>query len=182
MYVDSLACVRVKGGMSERLMIDSRVRQGCIMSLWLFNVYMDGVMKEVKMGMGRRRVSFLEDGREWRLPGLLYADDLFLCGESEENLRVNVGRFAEVCRRRGLKFIAGKIKVMIMNGEEGLECEVHVDGVRLEHVSELKYLGCVLVEAGTDGSECSMVVASGRRVEGTIRSLVNVRDFQIECT
>ena len=24
------------------------------MSLWLFNVYMDGVMKEVKIGMGRR--------------------------------------------------------------------------------------------------------------------------------
>ena len=62
---------------------------------------MDGV-KEVKMGMGRRRVSFLEDGREWRLPNLLYADDLVLCGESEENLRAMVGRFAEVCRRRGL--------------------------------------------------------------------------------
>ena len=58
MYVDSLACVRVKGGMSERLMIDSRVRQGCIMSLWLFNVYMDGVMKEVKMGMVRMGVRF----------------------------------------------------------------------------------------------------------------------------
>ena len=34
------------------------------MSLWLFNVYMGGVMKEVKMmGMGRRGVSFLEDRR-----------------------------------------------------------------------------------------------------------------------
>ena len=26
----------------------------------------------------------------------------------------------EVCRRRGLKFNAGKSKVMIMNGEDGL--------------------------------------------------------------
>ena len=33
------------------------------------------------MGMGRRGVIFLEDGRGWRLPGLLYADDLVLCGE-----------------------------------------------------------------------------------------------------
>ena len=31
----------------------SGVRQGCIMSPWLFNVYMDAVMKE-KMGMGRK--------------------------------------------------------------------------------------------------------------------------------
>ena len=30
------------------------MRQGCIMSLWHFNVYMDAVMKEVKMGMERR--------------------------------------------------------------------------------------------------------------------------------
>ena len=43
------------------------------------NVYMDGVMNEVKIGMGRKGVSFLEDGREWRLPGLLHADDLVLC-------------------------------------------------------------------------------------------------------
>ena len=31
---------------------------------WLFNVYMDGVIKEVKIEVGRRRVRFLEDGRE----------------------------------------------------------------------------------------------------------------------
>ena len=46
MYVDSSACVRVKGGETE----------GCIMSSWLFNLYMDGVMNEVKIGLGRRGV------------------------------------------------------------------------------------------------------------------------------
>ena len=39
--------------------------------------------------------------------------------------------------------IAGKRKVMILDREEGLECEVHVDVVHLGHVSEFKYLGCV---------------------------------------
>ena len=46
------------------------------MSPWLFNIYMDVVMKEVKMGMGRRREIFQKEGREGRLPGLFYADDL----------------------------------------------------------------------------------------------------------
>ena len=41
-------------------------------------------MKEMKMRMGRKGVSFLEDGREWRLPGLLYAEDSIQCGELEE--------------------------------------------------------------------------------------------------
>ena len=59
-------------------------------------------MKEVKIGMGRKGVRLVEDGREWRLPGLLYAEDLVLCGDSEENLRVMVGWFAEVCTKKGL--------------------------------------------------------------------------------
>ena len=49
-----------------------------------------------------------EEGREWILFGLLYEDDLVLCGELEEDLRAMVGCFVEVCRRRGLKVNAGK--------------------------------------------------------------------------
>ena len=41
--------------------------------------------------------------------------------------------------------------MMVMNGEDRLEYEVHIDGVCLEHVSKFKYLGCVLDEASTDG-------------------------------
>ena len=79
-----------------------------------------------------------EEGREWRLPGLLYADILVLFDDSEEDLRAVVGCFVEVCRRRGLKINAGKGKVMVLGGEEGLEREISVDAVRLEHVSECK--------------------------------------------
>ena len=64
MYVDSSACLRVNGGESERFRIGSGVKQGSIMSPWLFNVIMDGVMKDVKLGMGRKGVRFLEDGRK----------------------------------------------------------------------------------------------------------------------
>ena len=71
--------------------------------------------------------------------------------------------------------------VMVLNGEEELESEVHIDGIRLEHVSEFKNLGCVLDESGTDGAEHYRKVASGRRVAGAIRSLVNAKDLQLEC-
>ena len=51
-------------GVSKRFRIESGVRLGYIMSPWLFRVYMDAVMKEVKMGMGKRGVRFMEEGRE----------------------------------------------------------------------------------------------------------------------
>ena len=101
---------------------------------------------------------------EERVEIALYPDYLGLCGESKEDLRVMVRLFVEVCRRRGLKVNAGKRKVIVLGGEDGLECKVCVDGIRLEHVSEFKYLGCVLDESGTDGVECSKNVPSGRKV------------------
>ena len=75
------------------------------MSPWLFNIYMDAVLKEVNMGMGRRG--------EWKLPGLLYADNLVLFGESEVDLKEMVGHFVEVCRR-GLKVNADIGKLMVL--------------------------------------------------------------------
>ena len=58
------------------------------MSLCLLTAYMDAVIKEVKMRIERR-------GESW-LPRLLYADDLVLCGELEEDLRAIVGSFVGV--------------------------------------------------------------------------------------
>ena len=97
------------------------------MSLWPFTAYMDAVIKVGKMGKG-------EEGREWIFSDLY----VVLCGESEEELKVMVGRFAEV-RRRGLKVNTGKSKMMVLGGEERLECEVCVDEKRLGHVWEFKF-------------------------------------------
>ena len=71
MLTVSLAYIRVKGCDMEYFSIDSSVRQVRIMSPWIFNVYMNAVMNEVKMGIGRRVVRFREERREWRLPCLL---------------------------------------------------------------------------------------------------------------
>ena len=76
-----------------------------------------------------------------RVVGKIYAGIL-----EDRDLGAIVGRFVQVCRRRVLKVNAGKSKVMLLSREEGLGCEVCVDGKRLEHVSEFKYLGCVLVQ------------------------------------
>ena len=85
-----------------------------------------------------------------------------------------MGSFAEVCRRIGKKVNAGKSKVRVLGREEGLERDVCVDRIRLKHVSEFKYLGCVLDQSGTNEAECSRKVASARLVRGAVRSLVKL--------
>ena len=53
---------------------------------------------------------------------------MVLCGELEEDLKVMVEHFIEVCRRRGLKVNEDKSKVVMLVGEEELEYKVSLDG------------------------------------------------------
>ena len=47
-------------------------------------------------------------------------------------------------------------------------------------MSEFIYLGFVLDELGTDEAECCRKAASGRKVAGAARSLVNARSLQLK--
>ena len=75
------------------------------------------------------------------------------------------GGFVEVFRRH--------LKVMVLGWEEILGCEIHV--------SEFKYVGCVLNESGADDANSHRKVTHGRKVAGEFKSLVNVRGLQLEC-
>ena len=72
-------------------------------------------------GDGKERRKIPGGWERGRLLGLLSADDLVLCDEWEDNLRAMVGRFPEACKRKGLRVNAGKRKMMVLNGEDGLE-------------------------------------------------------------
>ena len=63
-YRGSNAKVRVNGNCSESFEVSFGLGQGCVMSPWLFNVYMDGVVGEVKAEMLERRVKLKRNGRE----------------------------------------------------------------------------------------------------------------------
>jgi hypothetical protein len=180
LYGDSEACVRINGVEGEWFKIESGVRQGCVMSPWLFNLYMDGVMKELMVGMGNEGVRMMENGREWKVPCLLYADDLALCSESEEGLQRLVEGFGRVCKRRGLKVNVDKSKVMVMN-EERTRCQILLGDEQLEQVSEFKYLGYMLDEKGLDDVECGRKVSNGRKVSGAIKLMVNVKGLSLKC-
>ena len=54
MYDNSRACVRMSGRESGLFQIDKGVRQGCVMSPWLFNVFLDACMHEESCRWGFR--------------------------------------------------------------------------------------------------------------------------------
>ena len=62
---DSRTCVREGMDVSEWFPVNVGLRQGCVMSPWLFNVYMDGVVREVNarvLGKGRELLTVNDGG------------------------------------------------------------------------------------------------------------------------
>ena len=86
-YVDSRACVRVGNDVSEWFPVNVGLRQGCVMSPWLFYVYMDGVIREVNLRVIGKGLELLSaNGGRFEINQLLFADDTALVADSEEKL------------------------------------------------------------------------------------------------
>ncbi len=81
-------------------------------SLWLFNIYMDGCIREMKVGLWELGAGLNVRGVEQPLVAGLYADDTMLLIESEGMLQRIVDESDRVCKRKKLKVNTGKSKVM----------------------------------------------------------------------
>ena len=89
------------------------LRQGCVKLRWLFNLYIDGVLREVNarvLGRGLKLVDGNDNGRE--LNQLLFVDNTVVVGDSDRKLCWLVTVFGRVCERRKLRVNVGKNKVM----------------------------------------------------------------------
>ena len=107
-YIDSMACVRVGNDANEWFPVNVGLRQGCVMSPWLFNPYMDGVVRKVNvrvLGKGPELLSV--NGGRFEINRLLFADDTALVADSEEKLCRLIREFGRVCERRKLRVNEG---------------------------------------------------------------------------
>ncbi len=107
-YENASASVRVNGELSESFSVEVGVRPGCVMSPWLFNIYMDGCIREMKVGVRDLGARLNVRGVEQPVVLSLYACDTVLLAESEGMLQRIVDEFDRVCKRRKLKVNAGK--------------------------------------------------------------------------
>ncbi len=136
------------------------------MSPWLFNVYVDGVEREVNARVqGEGLVMLGEDGREWRMHQLLFAGDTALVARSEKDLKRVVEEFGRVCARRNLRVNVGKCKVMRYAKEGGGDIlDVRLDGEMLEEMESFKYLGSHVAVNGKVNVEVGHRVKEARNV------------------
>ena len=83
LYAGQEATVRTGHGTTDWFQIGKRVRQGCILSPCLFNLYAEYIMRNARLEEAETAIKIA--GRN--LNNLRYADDTTLMAESEEALK-----------------------------------------------------------------------------------------------
>ena len=83
LYAGEEATVRTGHGTTDGFQIGKGVRQGCILSPCVFNLYVEYIMRNA--GLKEAQAGVMIDGRN--INNLRYADDTTLLAESEEELK-----------------------------------------------------------------------------------------------
>ena len=136
LYKDTKAAVRVEGELTDWFDVTTGLRQYCLLSPILFNIYFDYVLKQALEGVtegieiayempdGRKVRGTKVQGRE-KILVLLYADDLVLICENWETLDMAMTRIEEYTQQWGLTVNVRKTKRMV-NKETKIEQEVDI--------------------------------------------------------
>ena len=98
LYAGQEATVRIGHGTADWFQIGKGVRQGCILSPCLFNLYAEYIMRNT--GLEEAQAGIKIAGRN--ISNLRYADDITLMAESEE-LKGLLMKVKEECEKVGLK-------------------------------------------------------------------------------
>ena len=98
-YADPEATVRTGHGTTDWFQIGKGVPQGCILSLCLFNLYAEYIMRNARLEEAQAGIKVA--GRN--INNLRYADGTTLVAESEEELKSLLMKVKEECEKVDLK-------------------------------------------------------------------------------
>ena len=133
------ATVRSGHGTTDWFQIEKGVRQGYILSPYLFNLYAEYIMRNA--GLEETQAGIKIAGRNFN--NLRYADDTTLMAESEE-LKSFLMKVKEESEKVGLKLNIQKTKIMA----SGPITSWQIDGETMEIVADFIFLGSNITADG----------------------------------
>ena len=140
MYSKLISCVKTKDGITEFFLCQTGTRQGCMISPFLFILYL---MELVKMFSKHRCAGVILDNEYPDVQLWMYADDICVMNDTVGRLQQQLDVMSKFCNNYGLKVNFLKTNVMVFrNGGKLRNNEKwYYDKQILSPVSYYKYLG-----------------------------------------
>ncbi len=143
-YAEDQACVKIGDKHSDLFRTNMGVRQGCVLSPLLFNIFLSDIQS--KFDSCGSNPSLVNE----EISSLLWADDILLLSTSEKGLQDKLNVLQSYCADNKLKVNTDKTKIMIFNksGRSLDSTKFYYNKTTLDHVRVYKYLGFCVTPSG----------------------------------
>lgn len=175
LYWNQVAHVRVEGDVSEELEIRRGVRQGCVLSPLLFNVYSEKIFEEALYELDE---GILVNGE--RLNNIRYADDTVVFADSMEGLQRLMDRVVESSSKYGLDLNINKTKYMIISKNTLPARRLIVKNEEIKRVGQYIYLGTVINDQWDNSQEIKCRIEKARSAFVRMKTLFTSRDLTLD--
>ena len=171
LYAGQEATVKTRHGPTDWFQIGKGVRQGFILSLCLFNLYTEYIMRNT--GLDEAQAGIQIAGRN--INNFRYADDTTLMAESEEELKSPLMKVKEESEEVGLKLNIQKTRIMASSPITSRQ----IDGKTMETVTDFILGGSNITATGDCSHEIKRRLLLGKKVMANLDSILKSRDITL---
>ena len=155
LYEGQKATVRTGHGTTDWFQIGKGVRQGYVLSCYLFNLQAEYIMRNARLYEAQTGIKI--SGRN--INNLRYTDDATLTAEREEELKSLLMKVVEESEKAGLKLNTQKTKIMASSPITSWQ----IDRETMETVTDFIFLGSKITADGDCSHEIKRRSLLGRK-------------------
>ncbi|GFR82404.1 endonuclease-reverse transcriptase [Elysia marginata] len=162
LYHNQKATIRWNNANCEPFNIEKGVRQGCILSPHLFNLYTEQIMRQADIDDMGINIG----GRD--ITNLRYADDTALCLIRQPHQHEKDITQSQQCRSASWTPTECQKKKKVMHipaskESSNVEPDIKIDGTSLENVDNFKYLGSIKTSDGACTKDINIRIAMAKQ-------------------
>lgn len=167
LYNNSECRVLHKSNLSEKIKVNTGVRQGCVLSPLLFIAVLDGVLKKTNIDSPNG----IQWGLSHKLNDLDYADDIVLLAHKHSDIQHKLTSLHRHAKSVGLKININKTR--IMRSGASTTTPVLLDGQPIVEVEEFVYLGGTITTNGGTVADVSNRINKARQAFWKLNEIWN---------
>lgn len=172
---EGLSCKVIHGGqLTEAFQVITGVRQGCLLSPFLFLLAIDWIMTS-STAQGNHGIQWTP----WKqLDDLDFADDLALLSHTQQQMQEKTNHVASTSAQVGLNIHKDKTKILKINAANNNP--ITLDSKVLEEVEAFTYLGSVIDKQGGTDADVKARIGKARAAFIQLRNIWSSKELAVK--